>query len=285
MIYLALHPHGVDRDKLMTDLWPEGSAIQPATIRRAIAEARAWAGHDTTTDPPAEFIPAISPPAATATASPATSPTGTCSADSANAPKPAPPPDSMTAAVADYTAALALVRGPVLHPLRSRGYAWLHDPDQRHADLIPGYVIDTAHELIDLILSHRPRHPRPRRRPRRRRPRPPRRPRPHLRPPLHRPHAHRPRRRRPRRNAHPRRLLLAERDFEVGEDLPPESFAIFNQLFPTASAPAPHDHHHRGRRAARRRQPPRPRRASPNSPPATAPNIRDGSRPSSLCSP
>jgi hypothetical protein len=27
-------------------------------------------------------------------------------------------------------------------------------------------------------------------------------------------------------------LLLAERDFEVGEDLPPESFAVFNQLFP-----------------------------------------------------
>jgi hypothetical protein len=24
-------------------------------------------------------------------------------------------------------------------------------------------------------------------------------------------------------------LLLAERDFEIGEDLPPESFAVFNE--------------------------------------------------------
>jgi hypothetical protein len=27
-------------------------------------------------------------------------------------------------------------------------------------------------------------------------------------------------------------LLLAERDFEIGEDLPPESFAVFHELFP-----------------------------------------------------
>jgi hypothetical protein len=32
-------------------------------------------------------------------------------------------------------------------------------------------------------------------------------------------------------------LLLAERDFEVGEDLPPESFAVFNQLFPHGLRP------------------------------------------------
>ena len=27
-------------------------------------------------------------------------------------------------------------------------------------------------------------------------------------------------------------LLLAERGFEIGEDLPPESFAVFDTLFP-----------------------------------------------------
>ena len=158
MIYLALHPHGVDRDKLMTDLWPDGSAVQPATIRRAIAEARAWTGRDTTTDPPAEFIPAISPAGGDRYRL-----TGHLTdwdlfrrlRKRAQARTNA---DQMTGAVADYTAALALVRGPVLHPLRSRGYAWLHNPDQRHADLIPGYVIDTAHELVDLSCPHRPRH-------------------------------------------------------------------------------------------------------------------------------
>jgi hypothetical protein len=34
-------------------------------------------------------------------------------------------------------------------------------------------------------------------------------------------------------------LLLAERGFEVGEDLPPESFAVFDALFPNGlRAPA-----------------------------------------------
>ena len=32
-------------------------------------------------------------------------------------------------------------------------------------------------------------------------------------------------------------LLLAERDFEIGEDLPPGSFAVFNELFPPRPPP------------------------------------------------
>ena len=218
----------------MTDLWPDGSAVHPTTIRRAIAEARAWTGHDTTTDPPTEFIPAISPAGGDRYRL-----TGhltdwdlfrrlrkraqaRTTADQHDRPRsPTTPPPS------------ALVRGPVLHPLRSRGYAWLHNPDQRHADLIPGYVIDTAHELIDLILTHTaldtgdldtaraaattaqtvdPDRTSDR-------------PFTDLMRIAHaagdldemRTHAE---------------LLLAERDFEVGEDLPPESFAVFNELFP-----------------------------------------------------
>lgn len=228
VLYLALHPHGVDRDKLMTDLWPDGSTIQPPTIRRAIAEARAWAGKDTTTDPPTDFVPAISPAGGDRYRI-----TGHLTdwdlfrrlRKRGHARAAA---GQTTAAITDYTAALRLVRGPVLHPLRARGYAWLHNPDQRHPDLVPGFVIDTAHDLVDLALdaadldlarfaattaqtvdpdrtSDRPFTDLMRIA--------------HAAGDLDEMRTH-------------AELLLAERDFEVGEELPPESFAVFNQLFP-----------------------------------------------------
>ena len=228
IVYLALHPYGVDRDKLMTDLWPDGVAIQPPTIRRAVAEARAWAGKDTIVDPPTDFIPSISPAGGDRYRI-----TGHLTdwdlfrrlRKRAQARVAA---HRHTAAVADYTAALRLIRGPVLHPLRSRGYAWLHNPDQRHGDLIPGFVIDTAHELVDLALStddidlarfaattaqtvdpdrtsDRPFTDLMRIA--------------HAAGDLDEMRTH-------------AELLLAERDFEVGEELPPESFAVFNELFP-----------------------------------------------------
>ncbi len=56
-------------------------------------------------------------------------------------------------AVADYQAALRLVRGPVLTPLRPGGYAWLTNPDQQHDTHIPGVVTDTAHVLVNLALA------------------------------------------------------------------------------------------------------------------------------------
>jgi hypothetical protein len=228
VVYLALHPLGVDRDKLMTDLWPEGVAIQPPTIRRAVAEARAWAGKDVTADPPTDFIPGISPAGGDRYRI-----TGHLTdwdlfrrlRKRAQARVAA---GQSAAAIADYTAALRLIRGPVLHPLRARGYAWLHDPDQRHGDLIPGFVIDTAHELVDLALasgdldlarfaattaqtvdpdrtSDRPFTDLMRIA--------------HAAGDLEEMRTH-------------AELLLAERDFEVGEELPPESFAVFDKLFP-----------------------------------------------------
>jgi hypothetical protein len=41
----------------------------------------------------------------------------------------------------------------VLSGLRHDGYAWLNNHDQRHDLQIPGYVIDTAHELVDIALA------------------------------------------------------------------------------------------------------------------------------------
>jgi len=227
-LYLALHPQGVDRDKISTDLWPEGRNIQPPTIRRAIAEVRAWAGQDISTDPPTDFVPPISS-------------SGTdryrmfgqlCDWDlfrrlrkRAQARHAA---GHHTEAITDYQAALSLVRGPVLRPIRERGYAWLRNPDQHHDSIVPAFIIDAAHELVDLALE-----------------------RDDL--PLARSAAETARLVDPdltfdrpftdlMRVAHAEGnlaemrehadLLLAERDFEVGEDLPPESFAVFNALFP-----------------------------------------------------
>lgn len=238
VVYLALHPHGVDRDKLLTDLWPDGITVTPPTIRRAIAEARAWTGKNTTTDPPTEFIPAISPAGGDRYRI-----TGHLTdwdlfrrlRKRAHAHTAA---GQHTAAIADYTAALELVRGPVLHPLRTRGYAWLHNPDQRHPDLIPGFIIDTAHDLVDLILTHTTLEPTDL--------------------DLARAAATTAQTVDPDRTsdrpftdlmriAHAAgdldemrthaELLLAERDFEVGEDLPPDSFAVFNELFPHGLRP------------------------------------------------
>lgn len=234
-LYLALHPQGVDRDKISTDLWPEGRNIQPPTIRRAIADVRAWAGVDTSTDPPTDFIPAISSSGADryrmlghlcdwdlfrrlrkrAQAR--------CAAG------------RRSDAIDDYVAALGLVRGPVLRPLRDRGYAWLRNPDQHHDSVVPAFIIDTAHELVDLALDGDDL-------------------------PLARSAAETARLVDPdltfdrpftdlMRVAHAEGnlaemreqadLLLAERGFEVGEDLPPESFAVFDALFPNGlRAPA-----------------------------------------------
>lgn len=227
-LYLALHPQGVDRDKISTDLWPEGRNIQPPTIRRAIAEVRAWAGQDTSTDPPTDFVPSISS-------------SGTdryrllgqlCDWDlfrrlrkRAQARHAA---GHHTEAITDYQAALSLVRGPVLRPLRERGYAWLRNPDQHYDSIVPAFIIDAAHELVDLALERGDL-------------------------PLARSAAETARLVDPdltfdrpftdlMRVSHAEGnlaemrehadLLLSERDFEVGEDLPPESFAVFNALFP-----------------------------------------------------
>ena len=43
--------------------------------------------------------------------------------------------------------------GPVLGSLRPGGYAWLNNHDQRHDLQIPGFIVDTAHELVDIGLA------------------------------------------------------------------------------------------------------------------------------------
>lgn len=150
LVYLSLHPAGVTSAKAVTDLWPDGHKISPATLRHAFYGARKWAGRGLRGDPDAPFV-----------------------SDMQNdntyrlrghlldwdlfrrlrkrgqARHGAGHPD----AVIDYEAALALVRSPVLNALRPGGYAWLNNHDQRHDLQIPGFIVDTAHELVDIALD------------------------------------------------------------------------------------------------------------------------------------
>ncbi|SDG77396.1 LysM peptidoglycan-binding domain-containing protein [Pseudonocardia oroxyli] len=227
VVYLAFHERGVSREKMATDLWVDGKAASPSGVRRTIAELRPWIGKHPTR-PDVEFVPSLS-----------TSGDGRYRLTGhlldwdlfrrlrkrAQARAAAGRVDD---ARADYRSALRLVRGPVLSPRRDRGYAWLSNPDQHHDALIPGFVIDTAHELVDLALANddleearwaaeiaRMVDPDST----------------HDNPFLD-----------LMRIAHAEgdtgamrqyaELLLAERDFEVGEDLPPASFEVFHRLFP-----------------------------------------------------
>ncbi len=150
LVYLSLHPAGVTPEKAATDLWPDGHRIRPATVRHAFFGARRWAGRGLGGDPDVQFVSGMQH-------------------DSiyrlrghlldwdlfrrlrkrAQARREA----GREGALADYEAALSLIRGPVLSPPRPGGYAWLNNHDQRHDLQIPGFLIDTAHELVDLALE------------------------------------------------------------------------------------------------------------------------------------
>lgn len=150
LVYLALHPAGVSPAKAVTDLWPDGQRIKAGTVRHAFFGARQWAGHGYGEDPKATFVTDLHTDniyrlrghlldwdllrrlrkrgqARAAAEHPG--------------------------AIADYEAALDLLRGPVLSGVRPGGYAWLNHHDQRHDLQIPGFIIDTAHELVDIALA------------------------------------------------------------------------------------------------------------------------------------
>lgn len=150
LVYLSLHPAGVTSAKAVTDLWPDGHRISPATIRHAFYGARRWAGRGLGGDPDIQFVSDMQHDSTyrlrghlldwdlfrrlrkRAQARRAAGHSG---------------------AVADYEAALSLIRGPVLSSLRPGGYAWLNNHDQRHDLQIPGFIVDTAHELVDIALG------------------------------------------------------------------------------------------------------------------------------------
>lgn len=150
LVYLSLHPAGVTSEKALTDLWPDGRRVNTATVRHAFYGARRWAGRGWGGDAAAAFVSDMQ-----------TDSTyrlrghlldwdlfrrlrkrGRVRYAAGH-----------TGAVEDYEAALALIRGPVLSSLRPGGYGWLNNHDQRHDLQIPGYIVDAAHELVDIALA------------------------------------------------------------------------------------------------------------------------------------
>ncbi|MDN5915638.1 MAG: LysM peptidoglycan-binding domain-containing protein [Pseudonocardia sp.] len=150
LVYLSLHPAGVTAAKAVTDLWPDGHRISPSTIRHAFYGARRWAGRGLRGDPAATFVSDMQTDSTYRLR-------GHLSdwdlfrrlRKRGQARHAAGRPDGID----DYEAALALIRGPVLSALRPGGYAWLNNHDQRHDLQIPGFIVDTAHELVDIALA------------------------------------------------------------------------------------------------------------------------------------
>ena len=150
LVYLALHPGGVSQDKVLTDLWPDGNQINIATVRSSLYGARRWAGRGLDGDPDRSFVSDLNHDQTYRLRG------HLLDFDlfrrlrkRAQARHAARHPG----AIEDYRAALRLVRGPVLSGLRPAGYAWLNNHDQRHDLQIPGYLVDTAHELVDIALT------------------------------------------------------------------------------------------------------------------------------------
>ncbi|GAA3229305.1 hypothetical protein GCM10017691_21270 [Pseudonocardia petroleophila] len=150
LVYLSLHPAGVTSAKAATDLWPDGRRISPATLRHALYGARKWAGQGLNGDPDAFFVSDMQ--------------NDNCYRlrgyqldwdlfrrlrKRGQARNEAGHPGAIT----DYEAALNLVREPVFSSLRPGGYGWLNNHDQRHDLQIPGFIVDAAHELVDIALA------------------------------------------------------------------------------------------------------------------------------------
>lgn len=150
LVYLALHPAGVTLQKVLADLWPDGRQVTLSTARHAVYTARRWAGRGLDGDPDRPFVSDMQ--------SDTTYRLRGHLLDwdlfrrlrkRAQARHCAHHPG----AVEDYRAAIGLVRGPVLSALRPDGYAWLAGHDQRHDLQIPGFLVDAAHELVDIALT------------------------------------------------------------------------------------------------------------------------------------
>ena len=150
LVYLSLHPAGVTAEKAVTELWPDGHRISPATVRHAFYGARRWAGRGLGGDPETCFVSDMQNDSTYRIRGHLLDwdlfrrlrKRGQARHDAGH-------PDALS----DYETALDLIRGPVLTPLRPGGYAWLNNHDQRHDLQIPGFLIDAAHELVDLALG------------------------------------------------------------------------------------------------------------------------------------
>lgn len=152
LVYLALHPRGALPTKLVDDLWG-GQEVKRVTYRQVMSTARKWAG----TDSEGQFF------------------LGHVHGRKEEEPyrirdylldwtlfrrlrkraQARAAAGRAKAAIEDYRSALKLVRGAALNNLRPGGYSWLANPDQCHDRHLPGFIAETAHELVMLALEAR----------------------------------------------------------------------------------------------------------------------------------
>ena len=145
-VYLAMHRQ-VDADKFVDNLWPHDAQPTGETRRSDISRCRSWLGTDP--DDGRKYLP-----------------------DARNKPyqltrlldielfrRLRKRADAKTGvgdtqgALADLTAALDLIRGPVLAQSPRDAYSWLTVSDPADLSTAPFMVISTAHQLVELALQ------------------------------------------------------------------------------------------------------------------------------------
>ena len=145
VVYLALHRE-VSADKFATDLWDEKSQPSPQTRRSDVSRCRTWLGVD---EEGRHYLPEARNKLYRLTRlldlelfkrlrKRAAAKLGV--GDTASA-------------IADLTAALRLVRGPVLAEASKDAYAWLTESDPASVGQAAFTVLGAAHQLVELAMA------------------------------------------------------------------------------------------------------------------------------------
>lgn len=145
VIYLALHKE-VSGGKFATDLWNEKSQPSPETRRSDVSRCRSWLGVDEegrkylpdARNKPYRLVRLLDLELFKRLRKRATAKLGVG--------------DRVGAAV-DLTAALKLVRGPVLAEASKDAYAWLTESDPASVSQAAFTVLGAAHQLVELAIA------------------------------------------------------------------------------------------------------------------------------------
>ncbi len=145
VIYLALHRE-VSADKFATDLWDEKSQPSPQTRRSDVSRCRTWLGVDEegrhylpeARNKPYRLTRLLDLELFKRLRKRAAAKLGV--GDTASA-------------IADLTAALRLVRGPILAEASKDAYAWLTESDPASVGQAAFTVLGAAHQLVELAMA------------------------------------------------------------------------------------------------------------------------------------
>lgn len=145
VIYLALHKE-VSGGKFATDLWNEKSQPSPETRRSDVSRCRSWLGVDEegrkylpdARNKPYRLVRLLDLELFKRLRKRATAKLGV---------------GDRAGAAVDLTAALKLVRGPVLAEASKDAYAWLTESDPASVSQAAFTVLGAAHQLVELAIA------------------------------------------------------------------------------------------------------------------------------------